>query len=640
MAEYTGPLSPPAGIPEDAIPITIYPNAGGGYGFGSTERGYGYGRPTVGLGPTLAEGYDRTINMTDHGDRLTPSYAAALIQTFASPSKQSAIINWLDTNSPARPFAVILQGNDSYLFQNNSITKETNNMPSLAISAVADSATTPGDPRYTHTSNAGILTGDLVNIDSSTQPSFAYASVADNGGFVEYTTSATNYLATGDKVDIIAGTGVDHSGTNLSVTVVTSTRFYTTQAWSAGASTGTVRMTTKNYNGQSLVVTRISDTQFDVAAQTFYGTATGNTQRESQYGNACLHDNGSGTAYLYAGLKTGTRKILQRRSRTGTWEEDTAGNTAIFVASGGGKLWMTPTDYTIASVAADADPFTTAASAVAHVGQNTAKITSLNSIGGGPVAGKEDGIWTYSESDVRFNQDFPMIPSADNCPTMKPDGAGGLWTEDADGQIIHIERFGQMYAVNPLKDKTPGRDTPRGRITDVAVRGNRIFALLDGGGRLSQPKGLCVLITTDNGVTYTDYTSPMTDQRFDNLMALTGLDTIANGDWMLVGADSKIAALEFTMIANSTSNARVRVAAALAGAGTIATTQIIASGSVPGTLFDGTDVSPASTSTPFGKSGGMAMSHLVDVGSISWTKGYPTGFSQYDGKYWLIVGLV
>lgn len=636
MAEYTGPLSPPAGIPEDAIPITVYPNAGGGYGFGSTERGYGYGRPTVGLGPTLAEGYDRTINMTDHGDRLTPSFAAAIIQTFASPSKQSAIINWLDTNSPARPFAVILQGNDSYLFQNNSITKEANNMPSLAITAVADSA---GIPSYTHTSNAGILTDDLVNIDSSTQPSFAYSAVANNGsGLCRYTT-ATNYLATGDVINISGSSVGAYNATSLTVTRISATTFDTAQTFSATA-TGTVTMTTKNYNGQNLVVVRVSDTVFTVAAQTFYGAATGNTQRESQYGNACLHDNGSGTAYLYAGLKTGARKILQRRSRTGTWEEDTAGNTAIFVASGGGKLWMTPTDYTIASVAADADPFTTPASAVAHVGQNTAKITSLNSIGGGPVAGKEDGVWTYNESDVRFNQDFPMPPSPDNCPTMKPDGAGGLWTEDADGQIIHIERFGQMYGVNPLQDKTPGRDTPRGRITDVAVRGNRIFALLDGGGRLSQPKGLCVLITTDNGATYTDYTDPMTDQRFDNLMALTGFDTIANGDWMLVGADSKIAALEFTMIANSTSNARVRVSAALAGAGTIATTQIIASGSVPGTLFDGTDVSPASTSTPFGKSGQMAMSHLVDFGTISWTAGYPTGFSQYDGKYWLIVGLV
>ena len=54
------------------VPRVVYPTAGGGFGWGQTDKGYQlrYG------GYAYAEGYDRTMNMTDvGGEVLTPSFA-------------------------------------------------------------------------------------------------------------------------------------------------------------------------------------------------------------------------------------------------------------------------------------------------------------------------------------------------------------------------------------------------------------------------------------------------------------------------------------------------------------------------------------------------------------------------------------
>ena len=47
---------------------------------------------------------------------------------------------------------------------------------------------------------------------------------------------------------------------------------------------------------------------------------------------------------------------------------------------------------------------------------------------------------------------------------------------------------------------------------------------------------LTVLKTTDNGVTYTDYSIEAQDNSTDTSVTLSSLDTEANGDWLLVGS--------------------------------------------------------------------------------------------------------
>lgn len=452
--------------------------------------------------------------------------------------------------------------------------------------------------------------------ETDATPRLAVTAVANNGtGHPRFATSSTSSIITNDAVNIDSST-------------------------------------VAAYNGLNQIATVIDGTHFDIAALTYSSTATCNWQREARYSNAALWDDGSGVPYLYAGVKTGTRRNLMRRNRAGTWTEtangDATSKLAYFVVVSGGKLWSAYSDYQIQNWSTATDPFTATAGNRIYVGSPSDKITSMNHIGNSPVVGKEDGVWAYNAAEATFDKIFPMQRDVNNCPFLKPDGAGGLYTADTGGNIIHIERFGTISTIRPLQDKPGGRDTPRGKIKSVCVRGNKIWAVMDGGYKKMQPSGLCVLVTTDNGVTYTDYTSNMTDQRVDGAINISALDTLSNGDWIAVGHDDRALLWDLTMNTVATSPTRVAAFPLISSGGTMVT-----SGLQPlynsTQLFNGTDTTPATISTAFGQSGAIVLKHNMQSGG-SWTfgtpgtgtwtnTGSPAGFAQYANKYWIGIGV-
>lgn len=356
----------------------------------------------------------------------------------------------------------------------------------------------------------------------------------------------------------------------------------------------------------------------------------------ARFYSCAFHDDGnvtSATPYLYAGTDpTHAEGYLCRMTRDGVWTRDVAGSDGVrakYVVSTGDAFWGTINDYQIRKCASG-DPFVlTNYGSAKWAGTADAKITSLGAIGAAPIVGKENGVVAFNEADQRYDPIVKAPFHPDNFPSMDPDGAGGLYTTAADGRVVHIRQFGQIIAATPLKDKFIGRDTPRGRITSMTVAGDRVYALLDRGARMTQPAGMKVLYSSDGtSAALEDFSDAARDGRFDTVADISGMTTASV---LLIGCDSKFAAWEVVMNTVSTATARLSP--------TVVTS--VASGMPAGispisAYHDGTDTMPGTTSTPFGQTGTMAVKQSVNLSTTGWDLNTILGYS----KYWVRLALV
>jgi hypothetical protein len=343
-----------------------------------------------------------------------------------------------------------------------------------------------------------------------------------------------------------------------------------------------------------------------------------------------FHDDGSaGTALLYAGTfgaSDGGAGFLNKRTQAGVWSES-GSVRAKFIVSAAGALWRTggdsgETNYIVSKCPAGSDPFSLAAwGSDIRVGTNDSRITSISAIGAAPIVFKEDGIYVYVEADNRFENKFRVLPHPLNFVSVTPDGAGGLFTVQEDGQIVHISQFGSINAFHPLGGKAIGRDTPDGSVADLVVHGADMYALLYPTRSFVQPSGLQVLKTVDNFANFTSYTAEATDSSSATVVTLSSLDTLANGDALLIGFDEPFLAVRFVVLPSGNGNNAILSGAISTGAGTFASV----------TIADGTKFWDGTNSQPFGLVGANEI--VIDLGSSisAWVKA--TYSSQ--SKYWL-----
>lgn len=343
----------------------------------------------------------------------------------------------------------------------------------------------------------------------------------------------------------------------------------------------------------------------------------------AEYGTADFHDDGAGVAYLYAGTVSGS-KFINRRTQAGTWTED-ADVVAMHVVSAGGALWGTTSAYQIRKCPPGSEPFTIGNWGTAiQVGTNEAAILRLGAIGATPVVFKEDGIWVFNEADTRFENRLPVPRNEDNFPFVRSDNAGGLYSSTANGAIVHISQYGSITVIDMLRNKTPGRDTPHGPITDITVSGDRLWAFMGGLYKFVQPSGMKVMKTVDNFSTFTNYTTETTDLKHSTVADISLLDTLANGDALLVGFDDKFLAIHYLMVAlNTTGTASYAFST---GAGTWST---VATGDYDGTA---THTSAAVRDKSFAQTGAYSLQELGSDLS-TWVTATYNAFS----KYWVRV---
>lgn len=340
----------------------------------------------------------------------------------------------------------------------------------------------------------------------------------------------------------------------------------------------------------------------------------------AQYGHSCFHDN-AGTEYLYAGTftsSTGVPALLNRRTPAGVWTEDADVN-AKFIASVAGALWRSTSHYQVSVCPAGSEPFTIGSwGSAIQVGTNAAKIVNVGALGASAVWFKEDGIWFYDEDGNRHINRYEVPWSPYNFPFVKPDGEGGLYSSVANGELVHISQFGQITTIRLNEGKEPGRDTPAGQIVDMTIDGADLLMLMRPAYRVAQPSGMKVLKTVDNFGTFTDHTANLTDRSRSTYMDLSSLDTLANGDAVLVGFDDQFLGVQFLRGASTERNSTVTTLAAAVstGAGTWATVAI----------DDGTRVSGSYSLL---QDGLVTIKPSADISA--WVKATYNGQS----KYWL-----
>lgn len=291
--------------------------------------------------------------------------------------------------------------------------------------------------------------------------------------------------------------------------------------------------------------------------------ATGNL-----YGGSDFHDDGAtGTALFYAGTTdtaSGAVTLLNKRTQGGLWTENAVAVNAKYVVSAGGALYRSTSDFLISKCPAGSDPFVLGSWGTGiRVGTNSAKMVNAGAIGSAPIFFKEDGIYVYVEADTRFENRFPVFIHPNNFGGLESDGAGGLLTVTATGDIIHINQFGAInviYLEHDLngKPKPAGRDTPTGPIIDIAADGDTLYALMKPAYRLVQPVGLKVLKATGNATVsacaFTDGSANVVDGSSTTNLDVSALVT-ATGH-ILIGFDAPFLALELNMLsAEANSNA-------------------------------------------------------------------------------------
>lgn len=298
---------------------------------------------------------------------------------------------------------------------------------------------------------------------------------------------------------------------------------------------------TSTFNPTVLFGIFISAWKFQDGAAAAESDATTET-----YASAAFHDH-DGTAYLYAGTfstTTGTAQRLQRRTQAGTWSasSDASGK---YIVSAAGAFWYTTSDYQISKVPAGSDPLVAAnASGSFRVGTSDSKITAISAIGASPVVFKEDGIYFWVEADQRFENKYRVVKHPNNFAFAVPNGANGIFTTTANGDFIDVQQFGAIVVDTPFS-KVLDRDTPFGRIEHMATDGRNVYALVAPGAKRSQPSGMKILTTADNFGTFTDRTTTLTDSSRTTEYNIGALDTLANGDAMLIGFDTPFLAMEF-----------------------------------------------------------------------------------------------
>ena len=525
----------PPGDDKNLIPVTFFPNQGGGFGHGITQDGDGQ---------SLAEGYDRTINMTvtNGGRSLSPSFATALYASLSSPYPPAFIVPWSD---PAgTPLALVGLNTGIRVVKNAAQAGETD-----ATSA-----------RY-----------------------FGHA-FHDNGAGVAY-------LYAGTEAQTILTADVTTSTSSFSTTVADTTQF-------SGSGTfllGTVAVTYTSKTGTAFTGCTIAST--------------------------------SPASTVSAGATIRQIGFINRRTQGGVWEED-GDVRAKFLVSSAGALWRSTSDYQVSKCPAGSDPFSsTAWGSAFQVGTNEAQITQMGAIGAAPLVFKEDGIYSFNEDSNRFDPIYRVPIHPNNFPFVEPDGEGGIYTSEADGDIIRVQQFGAIIAANPLRHKHTSRDTPRGRIVDMAVHGDKVYALMDRGAKIIQPPGLVMLNATSwSSAVFENITASVTDQRFDTYFDASSFPSFAADRALLVGSDDQFLLMDFVMNGVNVSTTATKIYQIRA------TSQ----SNISPQPHNGTDTNP-DASVSFGKSGAYA-SRLVSISS--WTQRTLTDNAGTDHtKYWLLIAV-
>ena len=207
--------------------------------------------------------------------------------------------------------------------------------------------------------------------------------------------------------------------------------------------------------------------------------------------------------------------------------------------TGDGVLWRATATSQVSNILATAQPRTASWSAGITVGEAGNGITGLGNRGLQLIVAKPEGCFPGDAGAVFENilPEFGNAPHPDNGKRMLVNGSDIFYPHEAGVKLIR-SGITEEVGVQKLLTSNSSERTTGSRIYALAADGAYVWAAA---GTSGYPRVMpsAVLKTTDAGVNYTDITSTLNDGN-PGTTNVVALDTIANGDWMLVGYSSQL----------------------------------------------------------------------------------------------------
>ena len=240
----------------------------------------------------------------------------------------------------------------------------------------------------------------------------------------------------------------------------------------------------------------------------------------------------NGVLYVCFG---GTTAFIQSRTAAGTWATD-GDVVADHFAIVENYLWKAYSTASVANLISNLEqggnPFTIGSwSAGISVGEATYGITDLNGCGERVVVSKVEGMFLGDRNAIMPNvfPQFENAPSSSNGRNTFVRGTDIFYPTPFD--TLRYDSVNEVAASVGLHHSFPTASTtdniPSTRIVAMCAEGPNLWAVTPSGD-FPRVRPTAVKKTTDNASSYTSYTVPFAAN-------LSSLDTVANGDWLIVG---------------------------------------------------------------------------------------------------------
>lgn len=324
---------------------------------------------------------------------------------------------------------------------------------------------------------------------------------------------------------------------------------------------------------------------------------------------------------IVVGFGGSTTKIYVRNT-AGTWTQATDATYADLLARVKNRLWRITATNQASNIGPADNPRTLLNwSAGIVVGDPTTGCTAAAGYLIRLAVAKPEGLF-LGEEGAQFENVLPNLES-----TPSPENGRGMIVRGSD--IFYPWRHGLIrYHQGVAEDVTipsgggeSADEAPSRRVLALAAAGHHIWAMTSPSG---YPRALLTqaLKTTDNGASYTDIGAALSDGTAVSGATIYSLDTLANGDWVLIGYNATFGGL-YLEIYNPNLNAATLTVQYSTGAGTWGSFDV-------GSVWD--ETSPATSAAPLTP----GTKTLSVTGLILWPElglaATPWVSATYDGK--------
>lgn len=172
--------------------------------------------------------------------------------------------------------------------------------------------------------------------------------------------------------------------------------------------------------------------------------------------------------------------------------------------------------------------------------------------------------WAYRYFNENTGTPSPFSPDMFDKVTISHSSATVTVANPRDTQVTHIDLYRRggdssifAFSTRQVVAAWTGNTTITDSISDADLGDTALLTQVEMANLLPVPSAISTSVrkTTDNGVTYTDYTSAVGDDGSGTYADLSALDTVANGDWLVVGSDGEFRKILIVMDASVNTNA-------------------------------------------------------------------------------------